>query len=640
MNKKIAVLTSGWSLDFVLSVLGGMKRVCLAKNIDLYVFTSYKSYESNGEANTTGFAIFDLFNPKDYDGVVLMSNLFNDQERADYEYKRILKSGIPAVSINQQLEGFDFIGSNNHEVYKELVSHLIEVHHISDFAYIGGPNENIGAESNLNAFKEVLKEHNIPVKNERLFLNGDWSFEFAYKKAVELFEAKDNLPQAVVGVNDWAAMAVIKAALERKINVPEDLKVIGFDDVSCAKSVVPSISTVNIQADLMGEQAIKMILNHQNKNKASEKINIKAIPYFRQSCGCEKELSFNQKIFSINSPQKVDYSQRFASHLRHIENVFIKNGSIDTLNAALQGYFSLRHPFEGSDFSILIKEEVIKSLGNSDYPYQESTTYGKKMRTIVSIKDGKAFELDEDKKIILTKDLIPSSMKNSPKEKNGSLYLFVPIYIQKYLQGYYVSKNSLEILNDKIAYNWTRNFGTSIEKFRQTLNYKLMSEQLEKLSTMDALSGLLNRAGLDIFASKLFDKNNEENKKTYTMFIDINSMKMINDKYGHLHGDLAVKTVAETIKHIFPKSFLKIRYGGDEFVIIGTTTEPIKTDYQAKIKEDLETRTKNMSLPYELSVSMGTKIFMPNEKQNIMQAIEEVDEIMYEYKTAYHKKNS
>ena len=55
-KKKIAVLTSGWAVDYVLAVLEGLEKTCRKRNADLYVFTTYKSYESDGSPNTTGFA--------------------------------------------------------------------------------------------------------------------------------------------------------------------------------------------------------------------------------------------------------------------------------------------------------------------------------------------------------------------------------------------------------------------------------------------------------------------------------------------------------------------------------------------------------------------------------------------------------
>ncbi|MBP5753082.1 MAG: GGDEF domain-containing protein, partial [Treponema sp.] len=277
---------------------------------------------------------------------------------------------------------------------------------------------------------------------------------------------------------------------------------------------------------------------------------------------------------------------------------------------------------------------VIKSLVNVKYTYQSSTDYGKKMHVLVNIQGGKAQPKDPSKQVIPTRNLFPETMN----DEKPSTYLFIPIFNLRYLQGYYVSKDSFLMLRDKVGYNWSRDFGASIEKFRQTLGYKLMSEQLTVLSTQDALSGLLNRTGLDIFAQDLFFKNNVTNKNTLIMFVDINDMKVINDRYGHLHGDLAVKTVAEAIKDIFPKSFLAIRYGGDEFVVIGTKTGNAKIDYQDKLKKDLAQRTKTMSLPYSLSVSMGIKEFLPDKNAKLMQAIEEVDEIMYKSKEEYHRK--
>jgi len=632
MKKKIAVLTSGWSVDLLLSVLEGMKKAGEDNNADIYAFTSYKSYDPYGGTNTTGFAIFDLINPKDYDGIVLMSNLFNDSERAEYEYKRILNSGVPAVSINQQLDGMHFITSDNHNVYRSLVSHLIEEHYLTDFAFIGGPSGNEGAESNLKAFKEALESHNIPIPEDRLYLNGDWSYDFAYEQAQKIFADKEKHPQAVVCVNDWAAMAVTKAAIEHQLEVPDEVAIIGFDDISYASVVFPSITTINIQADKMGEEAVKLLLS---KNKKPVTKIIKAIPHYRQSCGCISAIRKKQIEYSQGYSQKIDGAQRFASHLRHIEDVFIRNGTIDKLDDALQLYFELRHPYEGTDFSILVKEEVIKSLIDFKYNYTKSTSYGKRMRIMVDIKDGKAVKNEKKNKIILSQKLIPDSML----DKNPALYLLIPIFNQQYLHGYYVSKNCLNLLIDKIAYNWSRNFGTSIEKFRQMVNYKLMSEQLRVLSTQDALSGLLNRTGFDTYGLELFNKNNSTQKQTLIMFIDINNMKHINDKHGHLHGDLAVKTVAETIKSVIPKTYLAIRYGGDEFVVIGTNNLNDKTDYISKIREDLKLRTKTMSLPYELSVSMGAKIFLPNEKTQLLEAIEEVDEIMYKNKTQYHKEH-
>ena len=628
MKKKIAVLTSGWSDDFLLTVVEGMKRYTEGKNIDIYLFTSYKFYEHDGEPNTTGFAIFDVIDYKKYDGVVIMPNLFNDPQRVEIEHSRILRAEIPAVSINQQLDGLDFINSENHEAYRQLIDHLIEEHHITDFAYISGPEGNPGSDSNFYAFKESLENHNIKIKEENLYLNGDWSEAFGYKQANIILDKKGPRPQAIVCVNDLAAMGATKAILEHGLSVPEDILITGFDDISTSKNIIPSITTLNVQPDLMGEMAIELLMK---KHKKPITKTITASIKYRQSCGCVKEINKEQIMYSQNFSHRLDASQRFASQLRHLGDEFIVNETVEKLNDSLQLYFEDRNTFEGQNFAIMMKEEVVKSLIDVNSAYGDSTTYGNSMVVMVNIENGVGVKCGT----ISTADVIPDNMK----ENVSTVYLVLPIYQYKYLHGYYVSKNFTGLLEDKSAYNWTRNMGTSIEKFRQTVKYRLMSEQLREISTHDALSGLMNRMGLDTYGKELLIQNNSTGKKTLVIFVDINGMKIINDKYGHLHGDLAVKTVAESIRAAIPKNFLAVRYGGDEFVILGTRSRSGGTDFCEKIEKTIAEKTKIMSLPYQLSASIGAKLFEPNEKLFLLDAIEEVDELMYKKKKLYHKEH-
>lgn len=626
MKKKIAVLTSGWSVDFVISVLKGMQKVAAENNIDLYVFTAYKFTEADGKPNTTGFAIFDLINYKEYDGIVITPNLFNDEGVIAREHKRILESGVPAVSISQPLEGLHFVNSENHEAFKKLILHLINEHNIKDLAYIGGPEGNPGAESNLVAYKEALQESEIELKEERLFLNADWTYDGAYEKACQIFKDKQHIPQGIVCINDWAAMAAIAVAAEHGFNVPNDIKVIGFDNVGLSTKVIPSITSVDLRAELIGEEAIRLLIS--KPKKPCTKV-ITAEPCYRQSCGCESKLTTEQIQFSQNFSKEIDKEQRFASQMRHLEDTFIKDETVESLIGNLQSYFERRHRFEGSNFAILLNEQVVKSLRARELTTQrDSSSYDKNLFIAVNIKDG-------NKAVAATgipaKNLMPDNLRS----KEPALYLFMPIYNQDYIHGYYVAANYLGLLENKIGYNWTRNCGTIIEKFRQTSIYRLLSVQFMNLSMHDALSGVLNRAGMERYAIELFEYNNSNNNETEIIFVDINNMKLINDKYGHLQGDFAVKAVGELLSSVMPENYLCIRYGGDEFVIVGTPEKEI--DYCQKIKTQLEELVEQMNLPYQLSVSAGKKIFKPGEEKLLESAIKKVDEIMYAEKLEFHK---
>lgn len=623
-KKKIAVMTSGWSIDYILSAFEGMKSVCSKNNVDLYIFACYKFTESSGESNTTGFAVFDLIDFSDYDGVVIMPNLFNDADEVEKQRKRIIASGIPAVALNQPLDGLHFINSNNHEKYKQLISHLINEHDVRRFAYIDGPKDNSGCTSNLEAFKEALIEAGIKVEDQIFAGNCDWTYASSYEVAKKIFENKDLIPQAIVCINDWAAMAAMELAEENGYTVPDDIKIIGFDNVEFSEKVIPSITTISLESFRMGAEAIELLLKNP-KEITTELID--AVPHIRQSCGCQRKITSVQKIFSQRFSITLEKEQRFSSQLRHLEDNFISPQTVKSLSESLQNYFEKRHTFEGPDFSILINQTVISSLKDTVISPKQNTTFDNSMIALVNISNGKSDDLYS----IETKELIPENMKS---EKSAT-YLFLPIFNQQYLHGYYVSKDCLDLLKNKSAYNWTRNFGAMIEKFRQTSIYRMLSEQMKFLSTQDALSGLFNRAGLDKYGVTLFEKNNTHQLNTHIIFIDINNMKTINDKFGHLQGDLAVKTVAEAISVCLPSGYLAVRYGGDEFVVIGSPKE--NNNLSDKIKNFLVDRIHRMTLPYALTVSTGEKVFAPNEKSSLSMAIKEVDEIMYQHKLEFHK---
>ena len=166
-----------------------------------------------------------------------------------------------------------------------------------------------------------------------------------------------------------------------------------------------------------------------------------------------------------------------------------------------------------------------------------------------------------------------------------------------------------------------------------------MSQQYLKLSTKDALSGMLNRQGLEKLAKPYYAQNKKNGLTTVLFFVDINKMKHINDQFGHLHGDLAVKTVAAAVLETVPRNWLVIRYGGDEFLVVGNSKNYNGEDYCTQIKERLASKTSVMHLPYNLSASVGTYSVPAQSAMTLEQAVETVDNIMYEQKQAFHKED-
>ncbi|WP_271813379.1 diguanylate cyclase [Clostridium beijerinckii] len=164
-------------------------------------------------------------------------------------------------------------------------------------------------------------------------------------------------------------------------------------------------------------------------------------------------------------------------------------------------------------------------------------------------------------------------------------------------------------------------------------NQKKEKEDLEKLASIDELTGIFNRRyGLSILEDN-YMKAKIESGDFSICFIDIDGLKLVNDKFGHDEGDWYIKTVANCIKENIGENNLVFRHGGDEFIIIfpkigsGQVNQIIdKIQKRLKIIEDLEGKT------YKLEISFGLTSYKLNEVDNLEDLLRKADYKMYENK--------
>ena len=166
----------------------------------------------------------------------------------------------------------------------------------------------------------------------------------------------------------------------------------------------------------------------------------------------------------------------------------------------------------------------------------------------------------------------------------------------------------------------------------------LIFVRLADISVRDELTGLYNRMGYEKIVIPYLDELRASKRQSVIMVADINRMKVINDKFGHLQGDAAIRIVANVIKSTVPAGWKAVRYGGDEYVIIGEydaaeDMEAIKNgiiDKARRVSEDL-------SLPFKLSVSVGYVIIDAENQLGNEEYFRMADEAMYEMKQKAHR---
>jgi LacI family transcriptional regulator len=134
----------------------------------------------------------------------------------------------------------------------EAMQHLIEAGH-RKIGYIGGPVGLFSAEERKAGYRRALVEAEITVR-EDLIRVGSFSPDFA-KDAVDEFIAMDDPPTAIFGSSDYLAIGAVRGLRNAGINVPDEMSLIGFDDVPMTDLLQPPLTSVRQPIEALGRQA-------------------------------------------------------------------------------------------------------------------------------------------------------------------------------------------------------------------------------------------------------------------------------------------------------------------------------------------------------------------------------------------------
>ena len=168
------------------------------------------------------------------------------------------------------------------------------------------------------------------------------------------------------------------------------------------------------------------------------------------------------------------------------------------------------------------------------------------------------------------------------------------------------------------------------ENVRKKCLLRQMNDKLDDLYVRDSLTGLYNRFGYKRFARDLFDSFMEKDGGAYVMFIDMDDVKGINDRYGHEMGDVAIRASARILKDMCCPSDFLMRYGGDEFFIIASGEED---DLEDKIQQAVQEENASTGAPFHLALSIGCVRADASDSRSLDDCLLEADALMYENKS-------
>jgi LacI family transcriptional regulator len=275
-TRVIGLLLNNLHNDFFVPLLNGVEAVVRKKGYNLIVAT-YHANSRNEMPPPIG--------PHNTDGLLVFSDGLMDEDLANLH-----ASGFPMVLVHRTSPNSLTIPSvtvENIDITHKLVEHLIQVHGKRRIVFLRGPMNQEDSARREAGYRSALQANGIPF-DENLILNGDFERDIAYQVLNKfLGNGKRVAFDAVFSGDDDAAIGVLRSLHENGYRIPEDVAVIGFDDLGFAPFLNPPLTTVRAPTESVGRIATERLFGLLENRPADDIVILPTEIIIRRSCGCQ-----------------------------------------------------------------------------------------------------------------------------------------------------------------------------------------------------------------------------------------------------------------------------------------------------------------------------------------------------------------
>ncbi len=270
----IGLLVPNLDNGYVGTIAQGIDRELARANYDTMLYTSHRhpdkeSFYVNAIAN--GLT----------EGVLLVA----PQVPATY-LDALREQNFPYVLIDQSdiTENSNIVDSTNWQGAYEATCYLSKLGH-TRIAFIRGAFTVQSAVDRLEGYKKALSDSNIPFREE-LVLEGNYQQQNGYETTRSMLQSVSPATTAIFASNDLSAFGAMDAVREFGLRIPDDISIIGFDDVPQASLIYPKLTTVRQPLEEMGRVAVKLLLAQiEDQSHLPQRVTLATQLIIRDSCG-------------------------------------------------------------------------------------------------------------------------------------------------------------------------------------------------------------------------------------------------------------------------------------------------------------------------------------------------------------------
>jgi DNA-binding LacI/PurR family transcriptional regulator len=255
----------------------------IIKGVDEITFTQgyYTMVASSHKYRTLEESILTFMQNGIVGGMILLLSSLNNDIR-----KILSQSKIPVVLISGHNETgkYDAVSIDNYQGAFEMTEYLIVKKGFKKIAHITGPKDNDDALLRKQGYLDALRKHKITINNSWI-AKGDFTREAGVAACNEILKMKSK-PEVIFAANDMMALGCYDVIAKAGIKIPEQIGVVGFDDIFVAKYLSPGLTTVRVQIEEVGKTAANILMKKiQGRNDPTHPVvRISAQLVIRGSC--------------------------------------------------------------------------------------------------------------------------------------------------------------------------------------------------------------------------------------------------------------------------------------------------------------------------------------------------------------------
>ncbi|WP_409305946.1 LacI family DNA-binding transcriptional regulator [Peribacillus sp. SCS-155] len=271
-SRTIVVVVPDISNPFFSDIILGIKKVAHCNGYYVLLGDTQNDVENE-------IAYTNLIQERLADGVILLT------ARMPKHKIQELAHSIPVVLSCEYIDGIDIstVTIDNISSSRKVVDHLVQMGH-SRIGIITGPLNIVLSRDRLKGYRQSLYQNEIEPE-ESLVQEGDFSMESGYQMCLRLLSLNQP-PTAIFASNDEMAIGTIKAIKHKGLRVPEDVAVVGFDNVKLSTIVDPELSTVSQPKMEIGRKSMELLLKEiRNEPIEKRQIVLHDELIIRESCG-------------------------------------------------------------------------------------------------------------------------------------------------------------------------------------------------------------------------------------------------------------------------------------------------------------------------------------------------------------------